>query len=121
MSTGSSEQRCGIPAHAFNAKTATTTAGDVLALDGTWYQWRRVFECELVFVRHGISHELLLPTLQLSQFLLSLCGERLVGYDMNIYLFGYEIFVNQWCSKCWWDNLRHCTDCLDRGWWMIDE
>ena len=40
---------------------------------------------------------------------------------MNIYLFGYEIFVNQWCSKCWWDNLRHCTDCLDRGWWMIDE
>ncbi len=78
MSTGSSEQRCGIPAHAFNAKTATTTAGDVLALDGTWYQWRRVFECELVFVRHGISHELLLPTLQLSQFLLSLCGERLV-------------------------------------------
>lgn len=74
MSIGSSEQRCIIPAHAFNAKTATTTAGDVLALDGTWYQWRRVFECELVFVRVRVPPNVVVSTLQPSQFLLSLHG-----------------------------------------------
>lgn len=74
MNTGSSEQRCVIPAYASNAKTTTTTAGDVLAPDGTWYQWRRVFECELVSVRIRVPPNVVVPTLQLSQFLLSLYG-----------------------------------------------